>query len=213
VVSLWQAGAVHRSGATAGRGPRIGKSASALPRRVRARTALACAAFTAAVVLVRGGARRRRIVLRGHEHRVIAAMNTWTAASRSLGLAALVLVAVTLPLCLLFGRRLVAAGRRAELRAMHMTLSMSALVVIALHIVTLLGASALAPSLERVLVPWVWPYRRTATALGVLSIYVLALLGPTYYARRALGWRRWRIAHRFIAARLALALLHVVGGG
>jgi hypothetical protein len=57
-------------------------------------------------------------------------MNTWTAVSRSLGLAALILVAVTLPVGLLFGRRLVSVDRRAEVRVMHMTLSMSALAVI-----------------------------------------------------------------------------------
>lgn len=187
--------------------------ASAPLRRVRLHTALACVAFTSAVVLVRGGARRRRFVVRGHEHRLIAAMNTWTAVSRSLGIAALVLVAVTLPVGLLFGRRVVAAGRRPEVRAMHMTLSLSALTVVALHVVTLLGASALAPSLDRLVIPWVWPYRRTATALGEVAVYVLVLMGPTYYARRALGWQRWRIAHRFIAAGLALAILHVIGGG
>jgi predicted ferric reductase len=82
-----------------------------------------------------------------------------------------------------------------------------------LHIFTLLGASALEPRLDRLVIPWLWPYRRPATALGVLSIYVLALLGPTYYARRRLGVQRWRIAHRFIATGLALAILHVVGGG
>lgn len=181
--------------------------------RVRLGTALACAAFTAALVLIRGGARPARLVLREHEHRVIAAMNTWTAVSRSLGVAALVLIAVTLPVGLLFGRRLVAARLRAQVRAVHMTVSLSGLVVIALHVVALLGASTLAPSVARLLVPWVWPYRRTATALGVLSVYVLALLGPTYYARRTLGWQRWRIAHRFIAAGLALAILHVELGG
>ncbi len=63
------------------------------------------------------------------------------------------------------------------------------------------------------MIPWLWHYRRTATALGVLSIYVLALLGPTYYARRRLGVRGWRIAHRFIATGLALAILRVVDGG
>lgn len=140
-------------------------------------------------------------------------MNTWTAVSRSLGLAALALLAFTLPVGLLFGRRLVARDRRAEVRAAHMTLSLSGLSVAVLHVVTLLGATQLAPDAARLLVPWRWPYRQTATALGVLSIYVVALLGLTYYTRRALGWRRWRIAHRFISVGLALAVLHVIGGG
>jgi hypothetical protein len=181
--------------------------------RIRFWTALGCAALTGVVVLARGGARHRRVVFRHHEHHVIAAMNTWTAVSRSLGLAALILVAVTLAVGLVFGRRLIAAHRRAGIRAMHMTISVSALVVIALHIVTLLGASSLGARLDRLLIPWLWPYHRTATALGVLSIYVLSLLGPTYFARRAVGMQRWRVAHRFITAGLALAILHVVGGG
>ena len=140
-------------------------------------------------------------------------MNTWTAVSRSLGLAALLLAAATLPVGLAFGRRLVAADRRGEIRAVHMTLSLSALTVTALHVATLMGATQLAPDVGRLLVPTVWPYRKTATALGVISVYVLVLLGPTYYTRRALGPRRWRIAHRFIAVGLVLAILHVVGGG
>ena len=182
-------------------------------RGVPGRTALGAALLTAAVVVIRGGARRRHIELRaGHVH-VAAAMNTWTAVSRSLGLAALALLAFTLPVGLLFGRRLVARDRRAEVRAAHMTLSLSGLSVAVLHVVTLLGATQLAPDAARLLVPWLWPYRQTATALGVLSIYVVALLGLTYYTRRALGWRRWRIAHRFIAVGLALAVLHVIGGG
>jgi hypothetical protein len=114
----------------AGHGRRLAISRAALLGRIRLRTALACSVLTVAVVLVRGGARRRRSVFRHHEHRVTAAMNTWTAVSRSLGLAALILVAVTLPVGLLFGRRLVSVDRRAEVRVMHMTLSMSALAVI-----------------------------------------------------------------------------------
>ncbi len=127
--------------------------------------------------------------------------------SRSLGLAALVFVAPTLPAGLLFGRQLVAADRRREVRALHMTLSLSALTVTALHSVTLLGATALGPDVARLLVSTLWPYQHTVTALGVMSVYVLVLLGPTYYARRTLGLRRWRIAHRFIAVGLALAIL------
>jgi len=180
---------------------------------VRLCTALGCAAFTVAVVVVRGGGRHRRFVVRGHEHHLVAAMNGWTAVSRSFGVVALVLVSATLPIGLSFGRRLAAARRRAQIRAVHMTLSVCALAVITLHVATLMGAAQLAPDVGRLLVPALWPYRRTATALGVISVYVLLLLGPTYFARRSLGLRRWNIAHRFIAVGLALAIVHVVGGG
>jgi hypothetical protein len=59
-----------------------------------------------------------------------------------------------------------------------------------------MGAAQLAPDIGRLLVPALWPYRRTGTALGVVSVYVLLLLGPTYFASRSLGLRRWNIAHR-----------------
>ncbi len=140
-------------------------------------------------------------------------MNEWTAVSRSLGLAALVLVSATLVIGLAFGRRLVVMRRRGQIRAVHMTLSVCALAVISLHVATLMGAAQLAPDVGRLLVPALWPYRRTATALGVISVYVLLLLGPTYFVRRSLGLRRWRIAHRFVAVGLVLAAVHVLGGG
>src|SRR5690242_2966658 len=131
----------------------------------RACTALAAAALTVAVVAIRGGGRPRRF----RHHHFVAAMNTWTAVSRSLGIAALLLLVATLPVGLLFGRRLVARAHRADVRAVHMTLSLSALTVTALHILALLGASRLGPTVGRLLVPWLWPFRQTATALGVLS--------------------------------------------
>jgi predicted ferric reductase len=176
---------------------------------VRAGTALAAAALTAGVVVVRGGARGPRV----RHHHLVAATSAWTAVSRSLGIAALVLLAATLPVGLLFGRRVVGRGWRADVRAAHMTLSICALAVTSLHILTLLGASRLAPDVARLVVPTLWPYRRAATALGVASAYTLALLGPTYYVRRTVGQRRWRIAHRFVAVGLVLAILHVAGGG
>ena len=38
-------------------------------------------------------------------------------------------------------------------------------------------------------------------------------LSLTYYARRRLGHRRWRNAHRFIPIAWALAAAHVIGAG
>jgi methionine sulfoxide reductase heme-binding subunit len=180
-----------------------------MQRRVRAGTALAAAAFTLAVVLARGFSRPPRF----RHHHLVPAMNAWTSVSRSLGIAALVLLAATLPVGLLFGRRLVGRAHVGQVRAAHMTLSVCALIATAMHILTLLGASRLGPDVARLVVPGLWPYRETATALGVASAYALAILGPSYYARRTLGARRWRIAHRFVAVGLALAILHVVGGG
>ena len=47
----------------------------------------------------------------------------------------------------------------------------------------------------------------------MLAAYLAAGLSLTYYARRRLGARRWRQAHRFIPVAWALAAVHVAGAG
>jgi sulfoxide reductase heme-binding subunit YedZ len=41
----------------------------------------------------------------------------------------------------------------------------------------------------------------------------VAVLSLTYYLRRRIGARRWRLAHRFIPIAWALAAVHVIGAG
>jgi sulfoxide reductase heme-binding subunit YedZ len=134
--------------------------------------------------------------------------------SRALGITALVLACATLPLGLVVGRRLFFTGaRRVELRAAHRVVALGALAATALHLATLFAASSLAPSVADLFVPFVWRYRTIGTALGVLAMWVLVALGLSYYARRRVGAARWRVAHRFIAIGLALALVHTIAGG
>ena len=63
------------------------------------------------------------------------------------------------------------------------------------------------------LVPFTLDYRPLWTGLGILAAYGAAGLSLTYYARRRLGARRWRKAHRFIPVAWALAAVHVIGAG
>ena len=69
------------------------------------------------------------------------------------------------------------------------------------------------PGLRGLLVPFAAEYRPLWTGLGVLAGYLAAGLSLTYYARRRLGVRRWRQAHRFIPVAWALAAVHVAGAG
>jgi methionine sulfoxide reductase heme-binding subunit len=105
-------------------------------------------------------------------------------------------------------------GRRAAiLYTAHRTLSVAGLAVIGLRLLTLLGATSLGPSLARLAVPFLWPHRTLATGLGVIGTRVLVVLGPSFYLRRRVGVRRWKIAHRLIAIGALLALAHSLGGG
>jgi methionine sulfoxide reductase heme-binding subunit len=133
--------------------------------------------------------------------------------SRALGIAALVLAGAALPIGLAVGRRMVHGGRAAQVRALHRALALWALAAIGLHVLALVGATALGPSVVRLLVPFAWPYRTVATGLGVLAAWVIVALGLSYYQRRRIGARRWRIAHRFVVVGLALAIALTVGGG
>jgi sulfoxide reductase heme-binding subunit YedZ len=133
--------------------------------------------------------------------------------SRALGIAALVLAAAALPIGLIVGRRIV-RGRPAErLRVFHRALALWCVAAIALHVAALAGAAALGPSLTDLLVPFVWHYRTLATGLGVLGAWVIVALGPSWYQRRRIGGRRWRIAHRFVVVGVVLGVLHTIGGG
>jgi len=63
------------------------------------------------------------------------------------------------------------------------------------------------------LVPFTIDYRPLWTGLGVCGAYLAAGLSLTYYARRRLGARRWRKAHRAIPVAWALGAVHALGAG
>jgi predicted ferric reductase len=48
---------------------------------------------------------------------------------------------------------------------------------------------------------------------GAALGYLAAGLSLTYYARRRLGARRWRAAHRLIPIAWAMAVVHAIGAG
>ncbi len=141
------------------------------------------------------------------------ASSVFADSSRALGIAALVLAGATLPIGLIVGRRIVLGCRAGWLRDVHRALSLWCLAAIGLHVLALAGATKLGPSVARLLVPFVWHYRTTPTALGVLGAWVIVVLGPSWYLRRRIGERRWRIAHRCVAVGVVLGILHTVGGG
>jgi len=126
--------------------------------------------------------------------------------------AAIVLAGAALPVGVAVGRYLVDRHAR-EARALHRALALWALVATGLHMVTLLGATELEPSVPRLLVPFAWPHKTVMTGLGVLATWVIAVLGLSYYQRHRIGQGRWRVAHRFIVVGLTLATIHVIGGG
>ena len=60
------------------------------------------------------------------------------------------------------------------------------------------------------LVPWTAHLEGLGYTLGVLSLYLAVLLGPSYYLRRHLGRRTWLVAHQLAAVSYALGLWHAL---
>ena len=56
-------------------------------------------------------------------------------------------------------------------------------------------------------------YRPLWTGLGIGAGYLAAILGLSFYARRRIGARLWRRAHRLTIVVYVLAVAHTLGAG
>ncbi len=138
----------------------------------------------------------------------------WWLASRASGLVALGLVTCSVLLGLLMsGRVMRRPGRARQLLALHEQLALSGLVAIAVHGITLLGDTFLDPGLKGILLPGLIDYRPLWVGVGIVAGYLAATLGLSYYARRWIGPRLWRKAHRAMIAVYALSVVHTLGAG
>ncbi len=140
--------------------------------------------------------------------------HAWWLASRSAGVVALILVAVSVIIGLTLATGLGGPpARRRALVAVHEHTALTGLVAIALHGALLLGDPWLRPGLAGIAVPFVIRYRPLFTGLGILGGYAAALLGLTFYARRRIGAKRWRNLHRATPVVYVLGLIHTAGAG
>lgn len=101
-------------------------------------------------------------------------------------------------------------GRRIELHAAHEALALVTMALIVVHGLALAADPVIRPGLAGVLVPFAEPYRPVASAFGQVAGYGMVAFGLTYYARRRIGARRWRAAHRAVAAFWLMAVVHAL---
>jgi methionine sulfoxide reductase heme-binding subunit len=132
--------------------------------------------------------------------------------SRAAGFAALILASLAVSLGLLMSTKLL-KRRGPDLIAVHEILSLSTIVAIVIHGVTLLGDQYLHASVADISIPFVSGYKTLWTSLGIVSGWTLALLGLSYYARRVIGAKRWRTLHRFTALAWIAGVAHALGEG
>jgi sulfoxide reductase heme-binding subunit YedZ len=143
---------------------------------------------------------------------VIAGEHLFWITSRAAGGAALLLSSAAVAVGLMVSAKRKTDNKR-DLRAIHESLSLTTLGMVALHGVSLLGDAYLNPGLAGIAIPFVGFYRPLWTGLGIVAGYGLAALGLTYYLRDRIGAARWRKLHRFVALFWALAIVHTIGSG
>ena len=77
------------------------------------------------------------------------------------------------------------------------------------HALILMGDRYIAYTLSQVLIPFASDsYRPLWVGLGQVGWYLMAIVSMTFYMRRKIGHRLWRLIHVMSYAMFALALLH-----
>jgi sulfoxide reductase heme-binding subunit YedZ len=149
-------------------------------------------------------------------------MNTYTdpsqhafwLASRGLGVAALVLVALSVGLGLALSSRISRApGVPARLKRLHEAIALASLVMIAAHGLTLLGDPYLRPGLAGIALPFAMSSQPVWTGVGILGGWLAAIVGLSFYVRRWIGTQTWRWLHRWTIGVYLMALAHTLGSG
>ncbi|MFN8161128.1 MAG: ferric reductase-like transmembrane domain-containing protein [Solirubrobacterales bacterium] len=142
------------------------------------------------------------------------ASHGWWLAARASGLVALGLVTVSVGLGLtMAGKVMRRPGLGRRLMSLHEHTAIAAVIAIAVHGITLLGDPWLKPGIGGVTIPFTMSYAPLWTGLGVVAGYLATLLGLTFYARRRIGAKLWRKAHRLTVVVYGLAVAHTIGAG
>jgi methionine sulfoxide reductase heme-binding subunit len=138
----------------------------------------------------------------------------WWLAGRASGIVALLLISASVLIGLAMASKLFRRpGLPRVLSALHEQLAVAGLIAIGAHGVTLLGDTYLHPGLAGITIPFTIGYRPAFVAAGIVGGYLAAILGLSYYARRRIGSKRWRNAHRYIVVAWLLSVVHTLGAG
>ena len=138
----------------------------------------------------------------------------WGLAARASGVVALALVTLSVGVGLaMAGRVARRPGLSRTLMGLHEQAALAGLAAIAVHGVALLLDPWLRPGAVGVAVPFAMGYRPLFSGLGVVAAYLAALLGLSFYARRRIGARLWRRAHRATVLVYLLGIIHALGAG
>ncbi len=139
---------------------------------------------------------------------------TWWYLSRASGLVSYALLAISMLLGLLLSTRFAKEWPgNATAFALHEHASILGLAFALFHAIVLLGDRHTPFALLDIVVPFGAAYRPLAVGLGQLAAYAMALLIASFYVRKRLGQRAWRLLHFASFAVFVLASLHAALAG
>jgi len=134
--------------------------------------------------------------------------------SRAAGFTAYLLLFVSVALGISIGTRLTdPIAKRASVFDLHRFTTLLALAFTLFHVYVMLGDGYFHLNVWQLSVPFLSPYRTWATAVGVVSLYVMVLVIGSFYVRRHIGYRTWRALHFLTFALYAGATLHGITAG
>jgi methionine sulfoxide reductase heme-binding subunit len=135
--------------------------------------------------------------------------------TRGTGAVSLVLLTGSVVVGILGALRFSAAPRwpRFAIDAVHRDISLLALVLLAIHIITSVLDSFAPIKLTDAVIPFVSAYRPLWMGLGALSFDLILAVIATSLVRRRLGYRAWRGVHWLSYASWPVAVLHGLGTG
>jgi len=129
--------------------------------------------------------------------------------TRATGLVALVLFTVVVSLGTLVANRIGGSiVGRFELNELHRSLSIVAIVFLALHIITTVVDSFVATGWISVIVPFTSPYKRTAIAVGAIAFDLILAVWLSSLLKVRIKNQTWRFIHWFSWLAVASALTH-----
>jgi hypothetical protein len=176
-----------------GRPPRsAGPVYRGLPRPVRAVLWIATALLIGGVL----GATAPTALLRiGAVAALQPGLLAWYTA-RTIGFLAYLVVAGSVLYGLLLSTKILdAIAHRPVSFALHKDLSIAGLLLGAVHAVVLLADQSYAFTPRAILVPFASPYAAVWVGIGQLAFYGLAVVTASFYVRRQIGQRTWRLLH------------------
>jgi hypothetical protein len=103
--------------------------------------------------------------------------------------------------------------RRNSIFDMHRFTALLSLFFAAFHVFILLGDGYFNIGLSHLLVPFTSPYRPWQVAVGIFSFYTMMLIVGSFYVRKYIGYRTWRIVHFATFALFGGVTLHGIMSG